>query len=887
VTSSWVDMDKELLKKLKELTRLDVDKYVRRAGEKVEENVKIKLTLPLLQLLGYDIQKDMDFEHHVRNKRADIALLFEGKPKLIVETKDLDEDLDNHIDQALDYAFQKGVDWVVLTNGVEIRLYKSYISGISPADRRIFSTHLKELYQTFNGLRERISKENLKTAEKINQEAEEVRENITANILVKDLAECKKRLFLDLFDQFKVRYKTDEGFKKIIDNWADRVSMNLDDPKLMDKLCVEGAYTLINRVLFLRICEDKGHIKPKLTKDSLKKWKEMVEKPSRLLGLAFSEIADRFEGLYKSPLFDDIKFEDVKWNDDTVNFILYTLGEHDFGRITKDILGRAYEQHIAKEERKELGQFYTPDFVVDYILDRVELSPDKKILDPACGSGGFLIKAYDRLRDSYRKEGWAEDKIHNEILSKNLFGIDINPFATQLTVMNLFLKDLEHPTSNINIVEGDSLERLENSLDLDYFHKESPLNKITKSDKKFSHSKVLKEMPFDAVIGNPPYISFGVRGSRDTAQRKKALLERLREKYPNSAEYKISLYAIFMQRGIELLRPGGRLGFIVPDSFLLGRYFSKLRRYILNNCAIEQIALFKKDFWKYGIVGRPVIIILRKELEEKKRKENKLTARFYSTSEDVQKNSFKSYSYEQSCFAEVPFNRFRLFFDSQSKTLVSKLERNSVSLGDIIQFSSGLIGKGKKKDIISVKKIGDEWFRGLVVAGEINRYSLLYKGNFILYDESKLKSGFKKAKYFEPKLLLRKTGDKIISTLDRKNLLCLDNLHVGNILDKEYDLRYILAVLNSKLMNQYYNLISLELGRVMAQTDIETIELLPIKPASKEEQKKIAKLVDKILLLNEQLNKEKSTKESDKLKSQIKDIDEKIEERVEKIYSID
>jgi len=880
-------MEKEIMKKLKELVKLDVDKYVRRAGERVEENVKIKLILPLLQLLGYDVLKDMDFEHHVRNKRVDIALMFEGKPKLIVETKDLDEELDHHIDQALDYAFKKGVDWVVLTNGVEIRLYKSFISGISPADRRIFSTHLKELSQTFKSLQERISKENLKTAEKINREAEEVRENITAKILVKDLAECKKRLFLDLLDQFKVRYKTDAGFKTIIDNWADRVSMNLDDPKLIDKLCVEGAYTLINRVLFLRICEDRGHIKPKLTKDSLKKWQEMVEKASRLLGLAFSEIADKFEGLYKSPLFDDIKFEDIKWNDDMVNFILNILGEHDFGKITKDILGRAYEQHITKEERKELGQFYTPDFVIDYILDRMELSSDKKIFDPACGSGGFLIKSYDRLRELYRKDGWAEEKIHNEILNNNLYGIDINPFATQLTVMNLFLKDLEHPTSNINIAEGDSLERLENSLDLDYFHKESPLNKITKSDKKFSHNKVLKEMPFDVVIGNPPYISFGVRGSRDAARRKRVMLEQLREKYPNSAEYKISLYAIFMQRGIELLKPGGKFGFIVPDSFLLGRYFSKLRRYILNTCAIEEIALFNKDFWKYGIVGRPVIIILRKESEEKKRKENKLTARFYSTPEDIQKKSFKSYSYEQSYFEIVPFNRFRLFFDSQSKTLVSKLERNSVYLGKVIQFSSGLIGKVKKEDIINVKKIGDKWFRGLVSAGEIGRYSLLYKGNFILYDESKLKSGFKEAKYFEPKLLLRKTGDRIISTLDRNNLLCLDNLHVGNILDKEYDLRYILAVLNSNLMNKYYNLTSLELGRVMAQTDIETIEQLPIRPASKEKQKEIARLVDKILLLNEQLNKTKSAKESQQLKSQIEEIDQKIEEKIKKIYKVD
>ncbi|MFQ6031699.1 MAG: class I SAM-dependent DNA methyltransferase, partial [Candidatus Zixiibacteriota bacterium] len=233
----------------------------------------------------------------------------------------------------------------------------------------------------------------------------------------------------------------------------------------------------------------------------------------------------------------------------------------------------------------------------------MDVSPDKKILDPACGSGGFLMKAYDRLKQVYQKEGWAEENIHTEILSKNLYGIDINPFATQLTVMNLFLKDLDHPTSHVNIAEGDSLERLENSFDFDYFDKESPLNKVTTSNKRFSHGMILKQMPFDSVVGNPPYISFGVRGSRDTAQRKRNLLNLLREKYPNSAEYKISIYAVFMQRGIELLKPGGKLGFVVPDSFLLGRYFSKLRRYILNNCAIEEIVLFLKDFWKYGIVG--------------------------------------------------------------------------------------------------------------------------------------------------------------------------------------------------------------------------------------------------------------------------------------------
>ena len=884
-------MKKILEKRLSDLVSLNVDKYVRRAEGKVEENVKIKLTLPLLQLLGYDVQKDMDFEHHIRNKRADIALMFEGMPKLIVETKDLDEDLDHHVDKALDYAFKKGVDWVILTNGIEIRLYKSFITGVPPIDRKIFLTKLDELPQTFPGLEERISKENLKTATRIVKDAEEVRENVTANILIKDLAECKQRLFLDLSDQFKIRYKDDQKFKEIIDAWADRVNMSLDDPKLIDKLCTEGAYTLINRLLFLRICEDRGHVKPKLHKEGLKKWKQMVERPSRLLGLAFREIAEKFEGLYKAPLFDDIRFEDVKWNEETVNFVLGTLGEHDFSQITKDILGRAYEQHITKKERKELGQFYTPDFVIDYILDKMEVAPDKKVLDPACGSGGFLMKAYDRLRQIYRKEGWAEENIHDETLSKNLYGIDINPFATQLTVMNLFLKDLDHPSSHVNIAEGDSLERLENSFDFDYFDKESPLNKVTTSNKRFSHGMVLKQMPFDIVVGNPPYISFGVRGSRDTAQRKRNLLNLLREKYPNSAEYKISIYAVFMQRGIELLKLGGKFGFIVPDSFLLGRYFSKLRRYILNNCAIEEIVFFLKDFWKYGIVGRPVIIILRKEADERKRKSNKLTAKLYSTSDDINQGKFKSYSYPQSYFEKAPYNRFRLFFDKASKSFVTKMEKDAIPLGGedgVVTIHVGVRSKVGQKKIVSESKRGKNWQRGLISGGQIQRYSLKYEGHFINIDPELLWAGGWDPKLVSSKkLLLRKTGDSLIATYDDKGYYHLDNSHSIVLANTDFNLKYILAILNSKLMNHYYHLISLELGRTLAQTDIETIEQLPIRKASKITQKGIVKLVDKILLLNEQLQKAKTGKQVEDLKKEIEIIDEKIEKKVKKIYGFD
>jgi len=878
-------MSDSIQRAIKQLSKFPVDKYVRKDQGKAEENVKIKLTIPLLKLLGYNEQRDMDFEHHVRNKKADIALVIHNKPRLIVETKDLDVVLDNYIDQALDYAQKKGTEWVILTNGVEIRLYKSFMVGIPQEDRLLFSTTLKELPETFPKLEEYISKKNLSTEKRLKEEAEHKRESITARILVKDLAECKERLFKDLSKQFRERYLGDRNFRNLIDTWAESVGMDPKDPSKIKKLCKEGSYSLINRVLFLRICEDRGFIKPKLSKTALVKWKQMVEKPSHLLGMAFGEIGERFKGLYRSPLFDNIKFEDIKWNEEIISYILNKLGEHDFSKITKDILGKAYEQHISKEERKELGQFYTPDFVINYILDRVNISSDKTILDPACGSGGFLMKAYDRLREMYQKEGWADEKIHQQILSQNLFGIDINPFATQLTIMNLLLKDLDHPTGEVNVVEGDTLERKEliltlkgKQLDLKEPPRKTPLKVLTGEGKEVFYLNLLGKAPFDIVIGNPPYISFGLRGADKITKER---IKELKMLFPHSAEYKISIYALFVERALQLLKEKGRLGFILPDSFLLGKYFQGLRKYILSTCKIKEIVLFEKDFWKYGVVGRPVILILEKEPNEKLRKTNKITARYYTA------RGFKSFSYEQSYFYSEPrLYRFRLFFDKESRRISDKLEIGNIYLSEIVTISSGLIGKKGKKEIINNRKVGKDWLPGLLSGAEMNRYSLFWKGNFILFDKEKLKSGYQEARYFEEKIFLRQTGDDLIGVLDKDNLLCLNNLHVVNLKNKNYDLRYILAILNSRLVNHYYHVISLEKGRAMAQTDIDAIEQIPIKPVSQGEQKEFVVLVNKILELNQQLQESVSKDQKERIQEEIKRIDGQIDRKIFEIYLI-
>ena len=120
----------EIIKNVKELQNIDLDDVLVGKKTGVEENIKLKIVIELLKLLGYDIVKDMDFEHYVKNKRADIAILYGGKPKIIIECKSIEKELDKHIEQALSYAIKKQVNYVILTNGIEIRLYKSFIENI-------------------------------------------------------------------------------------------------------------------------------------------------------------------------------------------------------------------------------------------------------------------------------------------------------------------------------------------------------------------------------------------------------------------------------------------------------------------------------------------------------------------------------------------------------------------------------------------------------------------------------------------------------------------------------------------------------------------------------------------------------------------------------------
>jgi len=317
-----------------------------------------------------------------------------------------------------------------------------------------------------------------------------------------------------------------------------------------------------------------------------------------------------------------------------------------------------------------------------------------------------------------------------EILTGNLYGADLDAQAVEIARLNLLLKAVnqrgELPRLD-NVRQGNSLisgapEELKAAFGPDWRDKH-PFN----WEQEFP--PVMGRGGFDVVIGNPPYVSFGLRGSK---RAEKDLDRYLRDKYPNSAEYKLSTYTIFINRGVQLLREGGYFGFIVPDSFLLGRYFSKLRRYILDTCAIKEIVLFDADFWPSGTVGLPVILLLQKVNDKGRRESNLVTAKLCQSPDEIDKGEFKkAYSYEQSYFEGIAFNRLRLFFDETSKAFVEKVESRAVEASKLVSIHTGVRSKIGQKNIVSTRQESSTWRKGLISGSEMNRYLMNYAGHYI------------------------------------------------------------------------------------------------------------------------------------------------------------
>lgn len=974
---------------------------IEESGQYGETNTRKYLIDPILDALNWvddGSKKIIDNEFSVKHKTgtgsADYALKVNGIPKILVEAKDVAKikDLENGYDivhgikrtyprQLSNYCHDlnhQGFDikFSILTNGKEWIVYNMKYADISSEREIIFRLNLEELDKDENIEKlwaleySDICGEHYRLREII-QQIHDFRLDIDKKA-VQQLLECKDLLSNSIFNDYE---KDERGLKDQIDEiLQDKEQVNgmpifqeIPEDERLNYFIKEASSSIINKILFIRILEDKNFLTPKLTKRSIEKWKDFFgyKDYDEIMSL-FRESCRITEKTYNGGLFRLNPYDKVEYDPNIIKKIIDILGDINFREIDSDIIGRIYEIYLGhvlrveseihgkkrtkykadNRERKKLGQYYTPKFIVDFIIQETlgksieGKKPEEiskiRILDPACGSGSFLINAYDELTKYFenwnneilkiieqknRKNGakitnysdtGAVPKFKNIILKENLHGVDLNDLSVQICEINLWLRALERDKKliklNKNILHGNSLiTGVENKEDVLEFKDELQdikkrqhqikgyydENEIPKSEEKrlealeknlkfiknnvnkklndkledyfgdnigsthpfnweVEFPEVMNEKGFDVVIGNPPYITYSrVTGSRGLGKDYTSNLKQFyRTKYPGSAEYKLSTYAIFIDLGIKLMKNNGRFGFIVPDSFLIGRYFSKLRKTILDTCKIIEIVMFEEDFWEGGIIGKPVILILEKEEDKSKRKTNILKSTLVKNLEGFIEGKTSSYSYAQDYFYSTDFNRFRLFFNGESKNLVEKIEINSIKAGDIISMHVGIRPKVGYKNISSESKENNNYHKGIISGSEINRYIIDYQNNFINIEPKLLWSGgFNKEVVEREKLLMRKTGDSLIVAYDNNKLYHLDILHSIILHNDEFNLKYIMAVLNSKLMNFYYRLITLSFKRVMAQTNMETVEQLPIKKINNVEMKKLTQLVDRLLYL--------------------------------------
>ena len=855
-------MDK-LKNKLLALQNLDLDEVAQGRKKGVEENVKNKIVVPLLELLDFDVVKDMDFEHAIRNKKADIALIVENKPKIIVECKSIEQSLDNHVRQALDYAIGNQVPFVALTNGVDFRVYKSFMENVTnPKDRLLFSIKLRNVSESWDELVEWISKKNVssKKIDKLSKsKEEEITLEISAPYLLENLKRAKRVLIENCKPKIESKYDVDEKFRAKVKEWVENSELDIkNEEEWISKLAKELTYAFINRLYFYRIAEDFKMVKPKLTKSVL---------PELLKSFSIKQaIRSGFDELLEidyRAIFDHNLFDMVEFDDNVLERVVFQLSEYNFKNLSSDILGKIYEQHISRDERKSLGQFYTPDWIVEFIIKRLPITRNKTILDPACGSGGFLIKAYDKLEESYKKSGTRKNDLHNSILKNNLFGVDINPFAVQLTATNLVLKNLKERTDTINVLESDSLGR---SLDAWTPKNGADLNGQPRL------VNVESEYPkeYDVVIGNPPYFNLKIRD--------------VKQKYPNEsfssiATGKTNIASLFLKKYVDLLKEGGYLGFVVPKGLTYIEPWRPIRKFILDNCRIKAIYDLREAF--EGVNLEEIVIILKKS---KKISQNELVDVYYKyhTKKGLIERKHKV---KHSLFNERLFPIYSYDVNSDIKL---KIEKNSLILGSFCDITRGAYLQ-KYKTILTDGETSEDDVR--VMAGrDIGAYK--YRGHkYLNLKNRKVREFDKKIKRILKERIVSqrivaqtRNHIKIMATYDSG-----DNLNVDTVIniiqnERKFKYGYVLGILNSKLASYYlYNFVY---NRAVRSMNFEYVKFLPIRNVSASKQNETAVLVDELLRLNKEAQIIKDKRGIEELNSEIAEIRGKVDKKVYSLYGL-
>ena len=582
-----------------------------------EEATKTAFIQPLLKdVLGWDVNNNDEVspEERVSRDRVDYGLKINGKTVMFVEAKPVKADLDRHIEQAIKYGFnRRDVPFVMLTDFEGIMLFDTTIKPNFKNLKKGMKLDIpwKEYLSSFDELWI-LSKESVLAGKLDELIKVKPKDRITIDkAILEDLEGWREKLAKDI-------YKNNHALFNSGDSDKDGTYLKEITQKILD------------RIIFMRFCEDRN-LSNRPTLKSI-----FADRNEAVGTKAMSFVDEEFK--HYNYIFNSDLFGQRDWDGKIVvdikplkEIILATYDPYLFDVIPLEVLGNIYEQylgytiklteHQAKYElkpevRKAGGVYYTPKYIVDYIVKNTvgkvleESTPAKikklSILDPACGSGSFLIRAYEEMLNYYRGLKVKGDKILEgqagfgirgdgkereltiwekaEILKRHIYGVDIDEQAVEVTKLSLMLKMLEGeqglvagrnvlPMLDKNIKCGNSLISGDSQELFKYFGKDYWKVKPFNWKEEFKHIMV-DEGGFDVVVGNPPYV-------KEYTNRE--VFEEV--KNTDMAKYyqgKMDLWYFFTCKALDLMKEGGLHSYIAQNNWVTSMGASILRNKIIS-----------------------------------------------------------------------------------------------------------------------------------------------------------------------------------------------------------------------------------------------------------------------------------------------------------------
>jgi len=751
------------------------------------------------------------------------------------------------------------------------------------------------------------------------------------------------------------RYKLFSGYEL----WKKHLGKEKENEELKDVFIRESIYVLLNKLLFIRICEDKGLLPKNISNGGIEELRKHIVDPNsaynQIMSWAFENAKYLYSHFYETGILDWLSSGDGDLNK-RLNRVLWILNRFDFSKVDRDILGNLYEKYLDPKERKRLGEFYTPVEIIDYILDGVGYTAkdeieDKKILDPACGSGGFLVRATRRLISRFLvKLGKADEKDLEKVewkflidklspeeareileaVRENVYGLDINPFACHIAEMNMLFQVIDlyqkvrksekyknYRLRRFNIYMTDSLRTPKESDLTDFIGKYSFLEEKKRVDN-------IKKMEFDFVVGNPPYVR--------VQNLDKETREYLRRTY-KTASGKFDIYIPFIERGLEWLKDGGKLGYIVPNTFMTRQYGARIREHLLG-FRIVHILDFGDSKVFEDATNYPAIIIIEKSKPSEDweiiagevfKGRNEIEEKFGSRQKFLEE--IKAHLGES--LYEDPDGFFRVFLQRQDtlskepwslvpdkvRDIMKKIEKDSMPFKDIVEIMyEGFISGANDVYLIPMEKakelgLEEELLKPVPKGAEIERWGFKVS-RYVIYphhedgspiEKDELINGkkfkdtnvYEYLKSYETILRERKYYNKkvtelfgedmwyalvhpkpahifeppklITPNLSKESRFALDT--EGVFLDhdsygiklktkalKEFPYPYLLALLNSRVLEFYLKQISpYASGKYYRYTN-EYLSRLPLRKADKKTISEITKLVLELMKLVKELS---------------------------------